>query len=150
MQLTPDEELVLVSGLAPIRAKKLRYFSDPNFKPRVLHAPVLATGPYEDRPTARVDGWADLVRTSDARLRITDDAEGGESDGGMEQQRHPGLPEQPVGTADIAEPGSQQLIPDEDDFAADARAMDQAKGLSAVARGYGMNEGAERDLVPGA
>jgi len=27
--------------------------------------------------------------------------------------------------------------------------MDQAQGLSAVARGYAINEGAHRDLVPG-
>ena len=31
MQLPPADELVLVSGLAPIRAKKLRYYEDRNF-----------------------------------------------------------------------------------------------------------------------
>ena len=35
MQLPPDDELVLVSGLAPIRAKKLRYYEDRNFTSRV-------------------------------------------------------------------------------------------------------------------
>src|SRR3546814_10889940 len=29
MQLLAEEELVLVAGMAPIRAKKLRYYSDP-------------------------------------------------------------------------------------------------------------------------
>jgi type IV secretion system protein VirD4 len=41
MQLVPTDELVLLSGLAPIRAKKLRYFEDQNFRTRVASAPVL-------------------------------------------------------------------------------------------------------------
>src|SRR3546814_1186906 len=35
MQLPPTDELVLVSGMAPIRAKKLRYFKDRNFRARI-------------------------------------------------------------------------------------------------------------------
>src|SRR5476649_55957 len=41
MQLPPADELVLVSGLAPIRAKKLRYYEDRNFITRIAPAPVL-------------------------------------------------------------------------------------------------------------
>ena len=65
------------------------------------------------------------------------------------QQRHPGHPEPASRTADVAEPQNAQMAPDDDDVAADKRAMDQAQGLSAIARGYGINEGAPRDLVPG-
>ena len=36
---------------------------------------------------------------------------------------------------------------DEDDVAADKRAMDQARGLTPVARGYGLNESGKRDLL---
>jgi len=149
MQLSPDEELVLVSGLAPIRARKLRYFRDRNFAARVTSAPKLAQGRYADCPKPRGDDWSDRVRGIDARLHHADDAVGGEDDGGMQQQRHPGLPEQPTKSADAAETHDPQLVPDEDDVAADKRAMDQAQGLSAVARGYAINEGAHRDLVPG-
>ena len=39
MQLPPDEELVLVSGCAPIRAKKARYFEDPEMQARILPPP---------------------------------------------------------------------------------------------------------------
>ena len=39
MQLPPADELVLVSGLAPIRAKKLRYYEDRNFTDRVSPRP---------------------------------------------------------------------------------------------------------------
>ena len=41
MQLPPDDELVLVSGCAPIRAKKARYFEDPEMKARILPPPAL-------------------------------------------------------------------------------------------------------------
>src|SRR6266404_5653370 len=36
MQLPPDDELVLVSGCPPIRAKKVRYYEDPQFQRRIL------------------------------------------------------------------------------------------------------------------
>ena len=36
MQLPPDDELVLISGYSPIRAKKARYFEDERFRERVL------------------------------------------------------------------------------------------------------------------
>ncbi len=39
MQLAPDEEIVMVAGCPPVRAKKLRYFKDRNFVSRVLDAP---------------------------------------------------------------------------------------------------------------
>ncbi len=38
MQLPTDEAVVMVSSVAPIKAKKLRYFADANFKQRVLPA----------------------------------------------------------------------------------------------------------------
>jgi type IV secretion system protein VirD4 len=149
MQLSPDEEIVLVAGLAPIRASKLRYFRDRNFAARVAPAPKLTQGRYPDCPKLRDDDWSGQVRGIDVRLHHAEEAAGGEDDGGMQQQRHPGLPEQPAKSADTAETRDPQLVPDDDDVAADKRAMDQAQGLSAVARGYAINEGAHRDLVPG-
>lgn len=149
MQLSPDDELVLVSGLAPIRARKLRYFRDRNFTARMAPAPVLAQGRYADCPKQRGDDWSDRVRGIDARLHQAEDAAGGEDDGGMQQQRHPGVAEQASKATDAAETRDPQMAPDDDDIAADKRAMDQAQGLSAVARGYAINEGAHRDLVPG-
>jgi len=49
MQLPPDDELVLMSGCAPIRAKKARYFEDPELKTRILQPPTLSN----PRPTRR-------------------------------------------------------------------------------------------------
>ncbi|MBL4574553.1 MAG: conjugal transfer protein TraG [Opitutaceae bacterium] len=42
MQLPADEELLLVSGLAPVRAKKLKYYEDHNFTDRLLAPPSQA------------------------------------------------------------------------------------------------------------
>ena len=41
MQLPPEDELVLVSGCPPIRAKKARYYKDPELKARTLPPPKL-------------------------------------------------------------------------------------------------------------
>ncbi|MFC5581002.1 conjugal transfer protein TraG [Rhodanobacter terrae] len=60
MQLPPDDAVVMVSGRAPIRAKKLRYYADANFKRRVLAPPVLVRGPYVDTPGRRPDDWSAL------------------------------------------------------------------------------------------
>ncbi|MDB5720010.1 MAG: conjugal transfer protein TraG [Alphaproteobacteria bacterium] len=70
MQLPPSDELVLVSGLAPIRASKLRYFEDHNFSSRVMAAPVLHEDVYADRPPARGLCWGGLVRTIHPELKI--------------------------------------------------------------------------------
>lgn len=62
MQLPADEEIVMISGLAPIRAKKLRYFEDQIFSGRVCCPPVLkADGPWPDRPPPRPDDWSGQV-----------------------------------------------------------------------------------------
>ena len=41
MQLPPADELVLVSGMPPIRAKKARYYEDRRLSERILPPPVL-------------------------------------------------------------------------------------------------------------
>ncbi|MGK0129822.1 conjugal transfer protein TraG [Pseudomonas aeruginosa] len=61
MQLPPDEAVVMVSSVAPIKARKLRYYSDANFKRRVLPPPTLAAGRYADAPPARTDDWSGLT-----------------------------------------------------------------------------------------
>ena len=43
MQLPPTDEIVMVAGTPPIRAKKARYFEDAQFQARILAAPAQAT-----------------------------------------------------------------------------------------------------------
>lgn len=68
MQLPADDAIVLLSGLPPVRAKKLRHYEDANFVERLMPSPRLTEGRYADRPGARADDWQDQVRTVDARL----------------------------------------------------------------------------------
>jgi len=53
MQLPPTDEIVMVAGTAPIRAKKARYYEDERFQERVLAPPALV------KPTsAQSDDWS--------------------------------------------------------------------------------------------
>jgi type IV secretion system protein VirD4 len=53
MQLPPTDEIVMVSGVHPIRAKKARYYEDVRFQERIV-APPVPVRPKEGRP----DDWS--------------------------------------------------------------------------------------------
>ncbi|MEA3016576.1 MAG: type secretion system protein VirD4 [Sphingomonadales bacterium] len=148
MQLPPSDELVLVSGMAPIRAEKLRHYEDRNFTARLLAPPALAGAVYSDRPQARSNDWGSFVRAPDRRLAVEAEGAAEEEEGGLQQQRHPGLGEEAPARAVEPVQGDPLGIDDELDTAADARAMRQAASLGVVARAYGINEGADRDPLP--
>jgi len=148
MQLPPADELVLLSGLAPIRAKKLRYYEDRNFRKRIAPPPKLAQGRYVDLPQSRPDDWAGSTRTPDARLGIADDAEDAvEDEGGLQHQRHPGLEDKPGRVEPDKQIDTLDVERDDNDAAPDKRAIDLARG--ALTRGYGINQGQDHDLLPG-
>jgi type IV secretion system protein VirD4 len=151
MQLPPDEELVLVSGLAPIRAAKLRYYEDPLLRARLLPAPALNAGRYADCPATRADHWGTMSR--DVDLRLDDTAEEGPEplDDGPQQERHPGLvDEQAAATGPEAGADPLGIGDDDDEASAAARAMERASRPSAVARAHALNEstGRDADLMP--
>ena len=56
MQLPPDDEIVMVAGTPPIRAKKARYYTDPRLMERILPPP----DPAKIAVSARPDGWSVL------------------------------------------------------------------------------------------
>ncbi len=60
MQLSPADELVLVSGIHPILAKKARYSEDRRLQERIQPPPSLA-GLVKKLPTARRDDWSALL-----------------------------------------------------------------------------------------
>jgi type IV secretion system protein VirD4 len=88
MQLPPEDAVVMVSGHPPIRAQKLRYYSDPNFWHRVLAPPALASGHYADAPPRRPDDWSALPipATPVARIAATVSPDGDADDGGLRRQ----------------------------------------------------------------
>ena len=153
MQLPPADELVMVSGLAPIRAKKLRYYEDRNFAARVVPPPVLGDGPYQDRPESRADDWGSEVRGPHDGLAAAsaDDADAfAEAEGGLQQERHPGLAEEQAPAPAETERDASTGTDDESDEVADRRAMDRLRNLNPAQRAYGINESTDRgdDLLP--
>jgi type IV secretion system protein VirD4 len=63
LQLPADAALVLVSGTPPIRARKLAYYADRNFRARCLPPPALIRN-----KRSRPDDWSGRTRATDARL----------------------------------------------------------------------------------
>lgn len=56
MQLPPDDEIVMVAGIPPIRAKKVRYYKDRRFTERVVSPPDMEGRARKTRP----DDWSGL------------------------------------------------------------------------------------------
>jgi len=89
MQLSPNEAIVMVSGLRPVRARKVRYYEDPQFQSRILKpsraAPI--------GKIARLDEWsgcgaiAPSVQLLAALKKKARDQNGG-------HRREPELPQQ--------------------------------------------------------
>ncbi|WP_186165339.1 conjugal transfer protein TraG [Burkholderia gladioli] len=111
MQLPTDDAVVMVSSVAPIKAKKLRYYTDANFKRRVLPPPALAIGRYADAPPIRPDDWSRLAIPTVPAAPIAAGLIGADTgtadDGGP--RRQPELsevseysPEQPPADSDLA------------------------------------------------
>jgi len=91
MQLPPDDQLVLVSGCHPIRAKKARYYEDGELRTRILPPPQLPrdnTGTVTDivSPLPAPADWAGFIADA-ASTSATDDP----ANGGI--RREPELPE---------------------------------------------------------
>ncbi len=55
MQLPPTDEIVMIAGTPPIRAKKARYYEDVRFRDRLLPPPTPSGG-----PTVQHDDWTAL------------------------------------------------------------------------------------------
>ena len=89
MQLPPADEIVMVAGPAPIRAKKARYYEDARFKERVLSPP----DPQRSGRTSRADGWSTLVpqKPNTALLAEMEKAQGDQANSGL--RREPELPD---------------------------------------------------------
>jgi len=142
MQLDPADELVMVSGLAPVRAKKLRYYEDANFAPRLLPPPSLGYGgAWADAPEPRPHDWSGLACAAAAAA----DEGGGEGagEGGLRLAREPALPAR----RRCPRSASAQLDPlglDADDDGAAGAA------LAPVTAAHATNQGSPRgdDLLP--
>jgi len=132
MQLPPDDELVLVSGVPPIRAKKARYFRDPRLTERVLPPPAVSkqsgAPPSDDWSRLAVPTGAIAGRKHNAsnEPRVDDSANAG-------IRREPELPEHEEIAPDLTKSTAEFAFAEEepDDDAVRARAMRQrVRGLA--------------------
>jgi type IV secretion system protein VirD4 len=88
MQLSPSEAIVMVSGLHPLRARKVRYYEDPQFQRRIL--PSSRAAPI-DR-VARPDEWSGHAPIPPAvKLRAVLTNKARDRNGGI--RREPELPQ---------------------------------------------------------
>jgi type IV secretion system protein VirD4 len=87
MQLPPTDEIVMVAGTPPIRAKKARYFEDPQFQARILTPPESKAS-----ATGLTDDWS--ARTMPRHLDISGvDGQDDEVDAGDTQHEKRKQPE---------------------------------------------------------
>jgi len=93
MQLPATDELVLVSGCPPIRAKKARYFEDPRLQRRIMRPP--APGELVDQAEPRPDDWSATAPIAPPQQPATSSASsGGDDEANAGLRREPNLPEQ--------------------------------------------------------
>lgn len=149
MQLPQDEAIVLVSGLAPVRARKLRHYEDANFADRVLAPPQLGRGSYPDLPRPRVDDWCDQVRLIDLRLATfpyRDLTQVADEEGGLKQQFAP-LDQLPLDPS-VSSLAEERLFDDDGDAGADRKQMQRAAdGPQTINRAHAVTRD-DDDLLP--
>ncbi|MFN8683137.1 conjugal transfer protein TraG [Paracoccus sp. P2] len=139
MQLPPEDEIVMVAGTPPIRAKKMRYYQDGRFRERVMEPPKLvpATEP-------RADDWSALAipATPEVHIAPVSDGTGSEDSTESEQRLQPELSR--AGTVERQEPIENEFDFGEPDEEADediARSSRMTRNMLTVARQASMDKG---------
>ena len=133
MQLPPADELLLVAGVPPVRAKKARYYEDARFRERIVPPPKL--GSAIRAPTRPADDWSALpvpaaVAAASAGRALGDIAD--PANAGI--RREPELPEhEEVTPPERPAVGEFDLLDDEPDLDA-AKARTLRLRVTSVAR----------------
>jgi type IV secretion system protein VirD4 len=152
MQLPPDDEIVMVAGVPPIRAKKARYFEDPRLAERILPPPNLA----EPRSQQKPDDWSTLAQIRPIALAKKADpvaeqvdpsatgtspdckADGDPANAGL--RREPGLERHKDIAPEPEKPPVNEFEPDRDESDDDAvRVGALARNMRQVARQAAMD-----------
>jgi type IV secretion system protein VirD4 len=143
MQLPPTDEVVMVAGTPPIRAKKVRYYEDRRFTERILPPPdPAATG-----RSSRTDGWSTLGTVKPAADPPDQAAEAEEDTANSGLRREPELPDHVAIVKEIIEPTPAEefavVLDDDEDAVRQSRLI--RRQLRGVARQVAMdpNDGME-------
>ncbi|MDU1671477.1 MAG: type IV secretory system conjugative DNA transfer family protein, partial [Bradyrhizobium sp.] len=141
MQLSPNEAIVMVSGVHPLRARKVRYYEDPQFQSRILKPPRAV--PIDK--LAQPDEWsAHAPILPSAKLLTALKNKVRDQNGGL--RREPELPqhEEIVMKAPLAE-NEFDTSPDEDDSnAVQATALNRS--MQGLARAVSLDPDDKMDL----
>jgi type IV secretion system protein VirD4 len=129
MQLPPNDELVLMSGCPPIRAKKARYFEDRRFAERVLPPPKLGRMSEPAVP----DEWSSLQPRRPSAALLTE-IDKGQDTANSGLRREPELPDHLAIAKEttVSAPSKEFVVTDDsDDSALQARVLSQQmRGLA--------------------
>jgi type IV secretion system protein VirD4 len=128
MQLSPNEAIVMVSGLRPVRARKVRYYEDPQFQSRILKPSRAAP----NGRVARSDEWSGHAPISPSvKLLANLKSKARDQNGG--HRREPELPQQEdlVVTAPLTEYEFDAAPEEGDDDAVQVSALNRSmQGLA--------------------
>ncbi|TWG95030.1 type IV secretion system protein VirD4 [Mesorhizobium sp. J18] len=141
MQLPPDDEIVMVAGTPPIRAKKARYFEDSRLNERILLPPDPAKLVF----TPRSDGWSALkpVEPDEALIAAAEEARKKKEDKhNSSLRREPELPQHAEIVHEKKEPAPENefkimLDDDQEDNARQRQAIRRQMG--GIARQASLN-----------
>ncbi len=138
MQLPPDDELLMIASLPPIKAKKLRYYTDENFMARVGEANILS----QHTKSSVHSQWAEQTNSS-CTLPSSDPTKytNVSETGGLNQQLNLSDPMTNSATDNLDE--IPQLFENEDIEDMDTTAIEEI-----VRKAHGLDR-EDDDLLPG-
>jgi type IV secretion system protein VirD4 len=131
MQLPPGDEIVMVAGIAPIRAKKVRYYEDRRFTERVMPPPDPSTA----GRSLRIDGWStsQLPTTAAGSATLAGGTTEDTANSGLRLE--PELPDHVAIAKEVTEPTPAEefaaVLDDDDDAIRQSRLLrQQMRGLA--------------------
>jgi len=144
MQLPPDDEIVMVAGSAPIRAKKARYYLDRRFAERVLPSPE----PRKTVPSPHSDGWSAMAPQKPDDALIAEMQKGEEDRANSSLRREPELPQHVEIVHETRDPSPEHEFDLLNDGAEDRVQQAQAlrRQMRGIARQVSMNPDDDMDL----
>jgi type IV secretion system protein VirD4 len=135
MQLSPTDEIVMVAGTPPIRAKKARYYKDPRLMERVLPPPV----PDDQLPVRPSNPWAVVLPILPNGSQTEHNAAADGANAGI--RREPELPEHEeiIVKPDPPQPRDEFAMIEDDTEDAARQARAQRRQTQTLARQVTLN-----------